>query len=383
DISINHYVQLDFLAFRDVVEELDGVGMWFHYPSRDLETGFNAFDAGCTVLDGANALGFVRSRTYEEFIDGQWVIDRTAPDLDRIERQQQFVIAALDRAIARGARNPTSLAALIDAAAESVVLDQGLTPAELIDLAEAFTDFSSETLQTFSPEVEVVIYERDGSEKLRLVEDLDAEMFQIFRGVEDAVSLGDIRFSVAGTDPDVVVSDTELFRSLGFSVGTERILAEVAPDSVIVYPTGGRSAAETLARYVIPIPGLIEDPASAEMALVLGSNHDSVSFFFPQDVDETLAGIAAVGEVAIPSLVTSTSTTEAATTTSAPAATDGTSTTVPESTTTAPSSTIPTSSTTTAPSTTTTAPTTTVVPAPTTTVVSLLPGRPPDGESCG
>lgn len=370
DVPINHYVQLDFLAFREVVEELDGVTMWFPYAARDLETGFNAFEPGCTTLDGPNALAFVRSRKFEQLIDGEWVQDRTAPDLDRIERQQQFVIAALDRAIERGARNPTSLAALIDAAAESVVLDQGLTPAELVDLAEAFTDFDSETLETFSPTVVDVVYERDDSLKLEIVEDLDAEMFQVFRGVADAISLGDIRFSVAGVDEATVVNDTELLRSLGFSVGTERIVASVGADNVIVYPTGGRSEAETLARYVIPVPALVEDPASTEMTLVLGTDHDSISFFFPQDVAETLAAVDALGEVAIPSLSTITSTTTTPPTTAPPA--DGEDATV--------SSTSSTTSTTVAPTTTTTS--TTVAPAATTTEAPV-PGRPPEGETCG
>lgn len=365
NIQINHYVQLDFLAFRDVVEELDGVTMWFPYPSRDLETGFNAFEAGCTTLDGANALGFVRSRNYEEQIEpGIWVKDPTS-DFGRIERQQQFVIAALDRAIARGARNPTTLAALIDSAAESVVLDQGLTPAELIDLAEAFTTFDSESLETFSPRVGDVFDENGNWEALELLEPLDAEMFQIYRGVADAVSLSEIRFVVAGVDEATVVEDTELLRDLGFSVGTERIVAEAARSSVIVHPAGGRAQAETLARYVDPVPALVEDPSSTEMTLVLGADHDAISFFYPQEVEATLAAIEAHGEVDIPSLatVTSTSTSTAAASTTA-----------------SPDTGEPTTTSSQAPATTTT---TTVAPVTTTTTTSPLPGRPPEGETCG
>ena len=321
DVRINHYVQLDFLAFRDVVEELGGVEMWFPYPSRDFETGFAVAERGCTVLDGRNALGFVRSRKYEELRDGTWIKDGSA-DLGRIERQQQFVIAAIDRAIARGARNPTTLAGLIDAAAESVVLDQGLTPAELIDLADAFTNFSSETLETFSPAV-VDLFDDEGRwEALGLAEDLDAPMFQVFRGGADGMSLSDVRFSVAGVDAAVVVSDTELLRALGFSVGTERIVVSAGVDNVIVYPAGARDTAETLARYVVPVPALVEDPSSTEMTLVLGSSHEGISFFFPQDVDETRAAIDALGEVAIPALATATTTTAGASPTTSAAGTE-------------------------------------------------------------
>jgi LCP family protein required for cell wall assembly len=362
DIPINHYVELDFLAFRDVVDELDGVTMWFPYTSRDLETGFNAFEPGCTTLDGANALGFVRSRNYEQLIDGAWVRDTTA-DFGRIERQQQFVISALDRAIARGARNPTTLASLIDSAAESVTLDQGLTPAELIDLAEAFTDFDSESLQTFSPAV-VDIRDEDGNwEALGLDEPLDAPMFQIFRGVADGLSRSEVRFVVAGADEGAVVEGTEQLRELGFSVGPERIVAEVGADNVIIHPSGARAEAELLARYILPTPALIEDQSTTEMAVVFGTNYDGISFLFPQPVEDTLAAIDDFGDVAMPSLSTITSTSTSTTTSVSPIDADDPATTI---------------------TTTSTSTTTTVAPATTTTTTAApLPGRPPEGETCG
>lgn len=362
-IQINHYVQLDFLAFRDVVEELDGVPMWFPNAARDPRTGFVAFEPGCTRLSGEQALAFVRSRHYQEFRDGEWVdIGVDAPDLYRIQRQQAFVVAALDRAIARGARNPTSLSALLSAAADSVVLDQGLTPAELIQLAEAFTDFTSESLTSFSPEVAVLV--RDGEEiGLELVEPLDSEMFQILRGVSDALSRSEIRFSVAGEDEATVVDDAELLRELGFGVSRERIVTGVGDVSVIMYPTGQHEHAETLARYVLPTPALVEDPTSTEMTLVLGRTHGDISFFFPADAAATAAAIAAHGDVVVQTLsdIVTTSTTVAPSTTSAG----------PDTTTTVTTTTVATT-TTVVPTTTTTAPTTTTV----------LPGRPPEGESC-
>ena len=377
DIGINHYVQLDFLAFRDVVEELGGVPMWFHHPSRDLETGFNALGAGCTNLDGTNALAFVRSRRYEEFIGDGWVKDPTA-DFGRIERQQQFVVAALDRAIARGARNPTTLAALIDSAAASVTLDQGLTAAELIELAEAFTNFDSESLQTFSPAV-VDLFDDEGRWKaLGLVEDLDSEMFEIFRGGADAVSREEIRFVVAGVDPAAVVDATELLRDLGFAVGPERVVADAGAASVIVHPVGERTNAEELARYVVPVPAVVEDSSTTEMTLVLGAGYSGISFFYPQPLDETLDAIDDLGEVPIPPLstVTSTSSSVAA---SPQAAEDED---VAFASPTSPPTTAPLLMTAAAAPTTTAPLLMTAAAAPTTTAPPL-PGRPPEGQTCG
>jgi hypothetical protein len=182
-------------------------------------------------------------------------------------------------------------------------------------------------------------------------------MFQIFRGLADAISPADVRFSVAGADAATVVRDTELLRSLGFSVGGERIAESTGPDNVIVYPAGARAEAELLARYIVPVPALVEDTSAPEITLVLGTAHDGIAFFFPQGEAETLAAIDEVGVVAIPML-------DAVTTSSSGGEPTSSSTTV-------------------APTTTTTiAPTNTIAPA-TTTVAAEGIGQPPDGESCG
>ena len=157
------------------------------------------------MLDGRN-LGSFDLRP-EELQDETWIKDGSA-DLGRIEHQQQFVIAAIDRAIARGFRNRRRLR---DSSTQPEVSSSTkLDPAELIDLADAFTNFSSDTLERYT--------RRGGSfddegrwEALGLAEDLGAPMFQVFRGGADGMSLGDVRFSVAGVDAAIVVSDTGSF----------------------------------------------------------------------------------------------------------------------------------------------------------------------------
>ena len=371
-VPINHYVQLDFLAFRNVVETLDGVPMWFPHPARDDRTGLLVPEAGCNKIDGEQVLAFVRSRSgYEEFRDGEWV-SVSADDFGRIQRQQAFVIAALERAIARGARNPTTLAGLLESAAASVVLDQALTPAELVRLAGAFTDFDAQTLQTFSPAV-IDVFEEDPDtgartwEGLELIEPLDAEMFRLLRGVADALSRADVRFTIAGADDAVVVADTELLRSIDFVVTRERIIEPVSGPSVIVHPAGEREHAELLARHIVPAPAIVEDPNVSEMTLVLGSEHQDVSVVFAADEATTLAAVAAHGDVAVPMLR------DAGTTTSP-------STTPPSTTSLAPDDTGVTSSQ--APATTVAPPTTTTVTPIEPVTATLLPGRAPEGQSC-
>ena len=61
-IEINHYLKVDFKTFKDVVNSIGRVPVYFPYQSRDVETGLNHEFAGASCLDGAGALEYVRSR---------------------------------------------------------------------------------------------------------------------------------------------------------------------------------------------------------------------------------------------------------------------------------------------------------------------------------
>ena len=125
-IPVHHYVEVNFVGFRDIVNELGGVTICFPYPTRDVKTGLDQ-PAGCNVLDGLEALAFARSRAYQEFREGEWRTDRTS-DIGRTERQQQFISAAADGAIARLSDQPFASGDLITAVSASVKVDETLDP---------------------------------------------------------------------------------------------------------------------------------------------------------------------------------------------------------------------------------------------------------------
>jgi LCP family protein required for cell wall assembly len=54
-ISIDNYVQIDFQSFRDLVEVLDGVPVYFTTPVRDRESGLYIDEPGCRMLDEVQA----------------------------------------------------------------------------------------------------------------------------------------------------------------------------------------------------------------------------------------------------------------------------------------------------------------------------------------
>ena len=304
-IEINHYVEIDFLGFREVVDVLNGVPVWFDHPTRDRHTGLDIVEPGCHVLDGVSALAYVRSRSYEEFINDRWVMVGNS-DFGRIERQQDFLVLALSRAVSRGARNPTALANLIESGASSVVLDSELTPSELIDLGKAFSDFNPDNLTRFSLQVNTIHDEAGVYVGEQLVPDVHEGIFDIFRGASGLSQPSDVIFDLYATDETLLNEEGDLLGELGFNVASRYLYGNEQGVSVVVYPAGRRSEAEAVARYLIPIPALVEDAdATGDLSVVLGADHEQISFLFPHDPSKIREKVAARGSVDIPDLSSS------------------------------------------------------------------------------
>jgi LCP family protein required for cell wall assembly len=178
DIPIHHYVSVNLDGFKQLVDLLGGIPIYFPEPARDDRSGLDV-PSGCVVLDPDQALAYARSRSYAVLRDGRWRVDGSG-DLGRIGRQQHFIRRALETAIARGIRNPLVLRHLLEAGVGSVQLDQGLTVDDLVDLGQRFRSFNPDTLVMYSlPLVDDVV---GGSEVLRLVESEAQPVLEVFRG---------------------------------------------------------------------------------------------------------------------------------------------------------------------------------------------------------
>jgi LCP family protein required for cell wall assembly len=85
-VEINHYVEIDFVGFMELIDEVGGIDIFFPNPARDESSGLEV-EAGMQRLDGKQALAYARSRKYQELQDGKWVgVD--ANDIGRTTRQQ-------------------------------------------------------------------------------------------------------------------------------------------------------------------------------------------------------------------------------------------------------------------------------------------------------
>ena len=183
NVPIHDFVVVDFAGFVQVIDELDGIPMWFNQPVRDVGSGLSIPESGCHVLDGSSSLAFVRSRKLEAFVGGRWRRVGVSNDLERNDRQQDFIILALERLVERGARSVLVRNDLIEAGVDSVILDERLTLRTLLDIGKAFSDFEPTDLERYSLPVlddlvgdSMVLTLHDGDEA--------EEVFDVFRGVQ-------------------------------------------------------------------------------------------------------------------------------------------------------------------------------------------------------
>ena len=152
DIPIDHYVNINFCAFKEIVTAVDGVKVPFLYPTRDKKTGFNVAAPGCVNFDGDTALAYVRSRSGYRYFDPTkqaWLEDPTG-DLGRIKRQQDFLRRSMQRALDKGSKSLSVANDLLNAALKNVITDDELSPRGMLTLAQAMRDLNTQSIATYT-----------------------------------------------------------------------------------------------------------------------------------------------------------------------------------------------------------------------------------------
>jgi LCP family protein required for cell wall assembly len=154
-VEINHYVEIDFVGFESLIDEIGGIEIVFPYPARDAKSGLDV-EAGSQTLDGDMALAYARSRKYQELQNGKWVSVK-ASDIGRTERQRVVVRAVLSKL-----KSPGSIAEAGDIAsaiAQHMTIDSRLAESSVASLAWAFKGIvvgsvDGATLPTFGRTIE-------------------------------------------------------------------------------------------------------------------------------------------------------------------------------------------------------------------------------------
>ena len=262
-LEINHYVEVDFGGFQELVGAIDGVPMYFDTAWRDDNSGLNVAGAGCVTLDGPQALAFARAR-HLEFMDrrsGEWDSDPTG-DLGRMNRQQLLVVNAVDQAVSLDLANPAHLNDLINIGVDNVGVDPGFTFDDMVALAKAFSDTDSDHVIRHGLAVEDYTTGA-GAAVLRLLEPESESVLSLFRGrVPGAVTESDVPVAVInGTGVDgQAQAVADALTEVGFGIeGTDTNPGEPIAQTQIRYAPGNEEAADLVERHLTGGAELIED----------------------------------------------------------------------------------------------------------------------------
>ncbi len=124
-LPIGHYMGIGFGGLVNVVNDVGGVQMCLKAPMKDPKAGLN-LKAGCQVLDGDQALGFVRTRAFAE------------GDLQREQDQRVLIKGILSKMTSAGTlANPFAIIPAANGAASAITVDQGTGLSSLMSVAFA------------------------------------------------------------------------------------------------------------------------------------------------------------------------------------------------------------------------------------------------------
>tara|TARA_B100000161_G_scaffold243533_1_gene197250 strand:+ start:6740 stop:7936 length:1197 start_codon:yes stop_codon:yes gene_type:complete len=225
DIPIHHVVEVDFNGFMRLFETIGGLDVYLEYPLRDKKAQLDIPESGCVTLTPLQALGLVRSRelqAYVENFDGwygpsanAWVrVDGTG-DFGRQERQQDFLILALQQAFDSGFRNPLKITEIIQEVLGGgfVNLDDRLTPQKAIDLAQQFRNFRPNDLEKY---LLPTVYDFADELSIQRIVEVEAEpILDVFR-IPSLIESEDL--SLDNSFSEIHLENVELFTATSFGL---------------------------------------------------------------------------------------------------------------------------------------------------------------------
>lgn len=213
DVEVNHYVEIDFVGFQALIDEVDGIEISFPYPARDVKSGLSV-DAGTQVLNGEEALAYARSRTYQELQNGSWV-SVEANDIGRTQRQQEVI-----RGIVTSLKRPGSIAEAGDIAsgmAQHMTIDSQLAGESVAGMVWSFKgvlagSIEGDTLPTYTENIGGASYQ------IAQQPEADAMLADFRRG--ESLSEEPLRLEVLNGNgtPGAAGDMSETLESMGFEV---------------------------------------------------------------------------------------------------------------------------------------------------------------------
>lgn len=288
-VPVDHFAEVNLASFYHLTDALGGVEVCLNNPVQDDYSGAD-FAAGRQVLDGEQALSFVRQRH-----------GLPRGDLDRTQRQQAFLAGATAKLQESGTLfDPGKLTALFDAVEENVAVDTGLDVVELAqrgqDFAAGEMDFETLPIEGFD--------QHDGQEVNIIDPDRIRTQVRSAFGYEQSepeqrqVEIDEITV-LNGTDRDGLAAYVaEDLHADGYPQATTGNTA-ASDRTVVTYPEEERTAAERVDQALDNEGAELEASStleSGQVEIVLGNDFDEL----PQEAPDagTPAGTAPAAAVA-------------------------------------------------------------------------------------
>ncbi|OLT12528.1 hypothetical protein BJF79_22085 [Actinomadura sp. CNU-125] len=273
-VHIDHFVQIDFSGFKRMVDALGGVEICVEKPVNDPRAELH-LEAGKQTVKGEKALGYVRAR----YSLGN------GSDLGRIERQQKFMGAVVDKALSSDVlTDPAQTYDFLKAATDSITTDDEFGLSDMRKLADGLRGMSAGQVRFVTVPVEG--YKPDPN-RVQWNDELAEPMFEAIRhddklpaapaapvDAEPAPKPKDVDVTVvsAGAKDKAVDRVVKQLERRGFKVADDVEETADAPDSRIVYAPSAEAHASVLARDV-PDALLTADGGAPEdgVRLVIGT----------------------------------------------------------------------------------------------------------------
>ncbi|MBI1844040.1 MAG: LCP family protein [Actinobacteria bacterium] len=287
-IPVHHYAQIDFAGFKSLVDAIGGVEFFFPAPVRDWDyhpadggrarsmTGLEILTTGCVHLDGAQALGYVRSRHFQTQIDGRWQIDPSG-DFGRIDRQQNFIRRVAKEALSKGLTDPRKLNSLVKVAAKNVNVDEGFAFNDMVAIGKQFRSLSPDAIRQLQLPADSA---RKGRASVVEITNRAAadQIFDIFRGVDPSAPKvygpADVRVRVLNGSRRAgeALSTSQALVKVGFAV-TDTGNGASTKVTTIRYGSGQLAKAEVLNRY-LATPAVLREDVNLTVDAVLTTGTD-------------------------------------------------------------------------------------------------------------
>ncbi len=292
-ITIDHFVEVDFQSFRDIVNAVGGVTEYFPTPARDAFSLLNIPKAGCYTMSGSQALAFVRARHYEYQVNGRWVYEAES-DLARIKRQQSFIKKMIAKAQSSGLTDPLALNNILGGVTNNLTVDSGFSRSLLLALGKRFRNLSPDSLPTATlPTTPAVI---GGADVLLLQQPNAQQAIADFLGqgrsstdttsgsptTASGIAPSSVNVAVlngSGRTGEASKTGNDLARQ-GFHVTSSHSANNFNyTTSVIRYLPGNQAKAETLASAVLGPTQLQVDSSllGADVELITGSSYQGIA----------------------------------------------------------------------------------------------------------